>query len=75
MTAKPKLNLVRPSAAHTDSKPSRTASRLDVGEARLVVQVAPDQHRAIKIRAASLGLSIRDYVLGLLERDGAFRDP
>jgi hypothetical protein len=74
---KPKLDLVRPSAAvatRLDSNLQKAALRADMGESRLVVQMSAAEHQALKVHVATLGLSLRDYVMGLLARDGAFHE-
>lgn len=63
------MSLVRPTRA---TEASKAASRIEAGEARLAVQLTAAQHRAVKMRAAELGLSIRDYLMGLLERDAVW---
>ena len=73
MSARAKLNLTRPSAAAPALRVSRPAALVEHGESRLVVQLPTEEHQAVKVTAAQRGLSIRDYVRGLLERDGAFR--
>jgi predicted HicB family RNase H-like nuclease len=40
---------------------------------RLIVDVPEDVHRALKVRAASEGLSIREFVLALLKEKGIGR--
>lgn len=69
---KPKLALARPTMKKTDapSAAARAAAKLEEGEARLVVGVSEQLHRAIKMRAVERGMTIREYVLGLLEADG-----
>ena len=37
---------------------------------RLVLEIPPSVRRALKVRAAERGKTIRDYVLELLEKDG-----
>ena len=74
--SKPKLALVRPSARRNPapSAPSPAAAvsahRIEKGEARLVVQLPAEVHQAIKRRAVDSRMSIRDYVLSLLRKDG-----
>ena len=67
---KPKLELVRPGDRRTAAAPPTATQRIDKGEARLVVQLPADVHRAVKAKAAGLGKSIRDYILDLLRADG-----
>jgi predicted DNA binding CopG/RHH family protein len=62
---KPKLALARPSAAT-----SKAATKLEEGEARLVVNLPEALHRKVKLRAVERGITIREYVLGLLDADG-----
>jgi predicted HicB family RNase H-like nuclease len=42
-------------------------------EARLAVNLPIQIHRQLKVRAAEEGMSIRDYVLSLLRREGIGR--
>jgi hypothetical protein len=42
-------------------------------EARLAVNLPLRIHRQLKVRAAEEGMSIRDYVLTLLKREGIGR--
>ena len=70
---KPKLALTRPTKAAKPaptSETSRAAAKFEDGEARLVVNLPERAHRAIKMRAVERGVTIREYVLGLLEQDG-----
>jgi hypothetical protein len=72
---KPKLALVRPTAAKKaaatqSAAVSRTAARVEEGEARLVVELPEAAHQAIKIRAVERRITIREYVIGLLRADG-----
>ena len=70
MKARPtNLALARPTTTRALNGTSRTARELDEGKARLVVNMTPAEHRALKIRATERGLSIRDYVLGLIRAD------
>ena len=39
-------------------------------DARLVVNMSEALHRKIKLRAVERGITIREYVLGLLANDG-----
>jgi predicted DNA binding CopG/RHH family protein len=48
-------------------KKDRKATAAD--DARLVVNLPERVHRAIKLRAVERGISIRDYILGLLAAD------
>jgi predicted DNA binding CopG/RHH family protein len=69
-SAKPRakaLGLERP----TQTRPAFAASvKLPEKEARIVVNVTATQHRALKLRAVSKGLTVKAYVLQLLEKDG-----
>jgi len=69
---KPKLALVRPSARkpQTPEPSAAAAARIEKGEARLVVQLPGDLHRAVKVRAAQRNMTIRQYILMLLHEDG-----
>ena len=49
-------------------KTRRPKPRVD-NDARLVVNVPARVHRAIKLRAVERGITIRDYILGLLRAD------
>lgn len=57
--------LERPSKAK-----SAKAARLEEGEARLVVNLTPRVHKAIKLRALERGLTVRAYIHELLAKDG-----
>jgi hypothetical protein len=37
---------------------------------RLVVDVVEPVHRAVRMRCVERGISVHQYILGLLERDG-----
>lgn len=43
------------------------------GVARLAVNLPVAMHRQLKIRAAERGISIRDYIIALLRKDGIGR--
>ena len=63
----PKLGLVRP----TTQALSRAAAKLEEGPpARLTMELPEGIHRAMKLRAVERGMTIRDYVLELLAKDG-----
>jgi len=64
--SKPRLVLARP----TPTPSARAAAKFEEGEARLVVNLPEKLHRALKIRAAERGTTIRQYILSLLEADG-----
>lgn len=65
---KPKFGLERPSVA---SKSARSAAtKLEEGEARLVVNLPVALHRKIKFRALEQEQTIREYILELLDKDG-----
>lgn len=73
MKKRPTLTIARPTKtgqAPAMSGTARAASKLEDGEARLVVNLSGRAHYAIKLRAMERRLTIREYVLGLLERDG-----
>jgi predicted DNA binding CopG/RHH family protein len=65
----PRMSLVRPTRA---TEASKARARIEAGEARRAVNLTAAQHRAVKMRAAELGLSIRDYIVSLLERDSVW---
>jgi len=65
--AKPTLALSRPSLT---ANATAAASKLAGGEARIVVDVPEAIHKALKIRAITRGVTIRQYVLELLAADG-----
>jgi hypothetical protein len=51
--------------------PARSAKVMQTQvQARLAVNLPANLHRQIKIRAAQRGVSIRDYILMLLSKDG-----
>jgi len=54
----------------TVTVPSILSSGLKSGMARLSVDIPCSTLRALKIRAVESGTTVREYVLGLLERDG-----
>jgi predicted DNA binding CopG/RHH family protein len=62
-----KLTLQRPSRI---AQPSRAARAAADGEIQLKVRVSSTLHRAIKVRLAERGISLQDYVLELLQKDG-----
>lgn len=70
---KPKLDLIRPSVAR-DSRVQRAAERIEQGHRRLVVELSAERHQALKAHAATLGMTMRQYVEHLLERAGCFED-
>jgi hypothetical protein len=60
------LGLVRPTTTL-----SKAAKKLQEGPpVRLVVDLPSALHRAVKLRAVERGMTIRDYVLELLAKDG-----
>jgi predicted DNA binding CopG/RHH family protein len=62
-----KLELARPSRAPL----SPAARRIEEGEGmQLKIRIPEAVKRAVKMRAAAEGLTIRDYILRLLEADG-----
>jgi predicted DNA binding CopG/RHH family protein len=66
----PQLALARPTTTKKTTEAARAAAKLEDGDARLVVNLPERLHRSIKMRAVEQGVTIREYVLGLLERDG-----
>ena len=71
---KPKLAMGRPSTAAKSADAyaatTRAAAKLEDGEARLVVGMSLRAHQAIRMRAVERNITIRQYVLELLKRDG-----
>lgn len=65
MKARRKLALERPT-----TKAKKAAARLEDGEARIVVNVPASLHRALKVRAAERGVTLKAYILELLEKEG-----
>jgi hypothetical protein len=62
------LAKTRPSLAIARPTPTR-AAKIEEGEARLVVNMPAEEHRALKIRATERGLTIKAYVLALIRAD------
>lgn len=61
-SAKPKLGLSRPSAARDDA--ARAAKKLQTAASvRLVLEITRQQRQSLKVRAAQMGLTVKDYVL------------
>jgi hypothetical protein len=60
----------RPSLIPSSSPSSRAAQQLSDGKARIVIDVPIATHRALKVKAAQQGRSIKEYVLSLLESEG-----
>ena len=61
--------MMRPGEAKRTKKTQADA----LEEARLAVNLPIRIHRQLKVRAAEEGMSIRDYVLTLLRREGIGR--
>lgn len=40
-----------------------------MGEKTITIRVSEDLHRTIKIKIANEGISLKDYVVGLIEAD------
>jgi hypothetical protein len=68
--ARPNLALTRPTTTRVMAGTSRAAAKIEEGEKRLVVNMPEPMHRALKLRAVERGVSMRDYVIGLLRADG-----
>jgi predicted HicB family RNase H-like nuclease len=49
--------------------PPRPPTR-EKGQARLAVNLPNELHKQLKVKAAEKGMTIRDYVIRLLQRDG-----
>jgi predicted DNA binding CopG/RHH family protein len=49
---------------------AKIAKAMEEGEGRIHVRVPEALHRRVKVRCAERGISLRDYVLQLLEKDG-----
>jgi hypothetical protein len=64
-TKQVKLSAKRPSVAA-----AAAARAMASEESRLAVNLPVIAHRGLKAKAAQSGLSIKDYVLELLKRDG-----
>jgi predicted DNA binding CopG/RHH family protein len=74
-----KLSMVPPSKQRTTARlasgeaVSRAARELVEGGAtrkRLSIDVSPEAHKSLKIRAAEKGLNIKQYIYLLLRQDG-----
>lgn len=62
---------VRPSSAKANAEAAREAARLEESApVRLVIEISPSARRTLRMRAAESGLTIRDFVLRALARDG-----
>jgi len=46
------------------------AEKLGDGEKRIVADVPEHIHRQVRMKCLERGVLVRDYILGLLERDG-----
>jgi predicted DNA binding CopG/RHH family protein len=60
--SRPNLSVTRPVAV--------TAAKVAAGEARIVVDCSESLHRKVKIRAIERGVSVKTYMLQLLQADG-----
>jgi hypothetical protein len=68
-----KLAMERPSKMVRTSA-ARAALRLSGdNSARLTIAISEEMHAAVKVRAAQQRLTIREYLLTLLEKDGVGR--
>jgi len=71
MPARTKRKALRASRPSRKSKAAAEAQRLANGKpARLSMELPSATHRALKMRAASEGQTIKDYILALLRQDG-----
>jgi hypothetical protein len=62
---------VRPSAERALKGIRGAASKLEREESiRLVLELSPTTRRNLKVRAAQQGLTVKAYIVRLLERDG-----
>jgi predicted HicB family RNase H-like nuclease len=65
----PKLGLERPTTARAAI--SKAAAEIEEGpEVQIHVRMTKRVHRAMKMRALQEGVSIRDFILGLLAEKG-----
>ncbi len=62
----PTLQVTRPS----NNTQAKSKSQLAASDARLVVSLPANVHRALKLRAVERGMTIRAYVLEVLEGEG-----
>jgi hypothetical protein len=69
-SAKPTLNMDRPSARPRTRDPKEAAAALQDGEARLAVNIPTRVHRALKLRAIDQGRPMRDLVLEIFAAAG-----
>lgn len=61
---------VRPSEARA-SRAAKEADKLTSEESvRLVLELSPTTRKNLKVRAAQEGLTVKAYIVRLLERDG-----
>jgi hypothetical protein len=69
-SAKPTLNMDRPSARPRIRDPKEAAAALQDGETRLAVNIPIRIHRALKMRAVEQGRPMRDLVLDIFAEAG-----
>jgi hypothetical protein len=54
----------------TESTVNKTVKEIHGNDiARLTLDIPQDLHRRVKIKATELGISIKDYAIGLFEKD------
>jgi hypothetical protein len=58
------VNPAKRPAEKARGKPAKKSEPIE----RLIVEMPEEKHRAIKIRAASLGMSVKDYALHAIEQ-------
>jgi hypothetical protein len=60
---------IPPAALGRRVTPPRPPAR-ERGQARLAVNLPNELHKQLKVKAAEKGMTIRDYIIKLLQRDG-----
>jgi predicted DNA binding CopG/RHH family protein len=63
------LSATRPGRERTD-KQARDAAKFGAGEKRIAADVPEALHRKMHVRCSERGISVRAYIIELLEKDG-----
>ena len=66
---KPTLNMTRPTT-RAKAAPQGGKAKIVEGTTRLVVDMPTALHRRLKLQAVEQGMTIRQYVLGILREKG-----
>jgi len=64
------LSLKRPSRKRAEERARAGAVKFGSGEKRIVADVPARIHRQLRMRCLERGVHVRDYILGLLAKDG-----